>query len=123
MSEPREIKSHKIYRAGNYPSRSTLPLILGTIMFVAIVVAGVFLNAAGRDSASITGTLTAWTGIGLGVFGALYKLGSIEQTTAVVEKRTNGAFRATVRDEVRAALAEAFPEKIAATSTEVVDEH
>lgn len=100
---------HHVLRTDNVPHRSQVHLVVACIMFLAIVLAGVMLDQAGREPEAIIATLSFYSATGIGLVTAIAKLSGVEQTTATVEKRTNGEFRTTVRDEVRAALAEAIP--------------
>lgn len=102
------IRRH-VLRADNVPHRSQVHLVVACIMFACIVFAGVMLDRAGREPEAIIATLSFYSATAIGITTAIAKLSGVEQTTATVEKRTNGEFRTVVRDEVRIALREVMP--------------
>jgi phosphatidylglycerophosphatase A len=113
----------KVKRRPSAPSgaRSNIHLLIGCVMFLAIVLAGIMLERAGRETEAIIATLSFYSAMGIGLVTAIVKLSGVEQTANTVERRTNGDMRAMVRDEIRAALAEAMPGRITATQTQVED--
>jgi hypothetical protein len=112
MSDDPKVKRRPSIPSG---SRSNIHLLIGCVMFLAIVLAGIMLERAGRETEAIIATLSFYSAMGIGLVTAIVKLSGVEQTTNTVE------MRAMVRDEIRAALAEAMPGRITATQTQVED--
>lgn len=95
-----------LIRGSTAVQRGSAHLVVAVIMFVAIVVAGIMMDKAGRDPESIAAALGFYSATGIGLVTALVKLTDVKQSTDTVERRTNGEMREMVREEIRAALDE-----------------